>query len=63
MLALTNEHDGPMWALAQLATGAAGSVVVTEMGKRFEPEPPAEVVPVTPRRADEREHAPAGATA
>jgi putative oxidoreductase len=61
VFALTNDHDGPGWAVAQLAAGAAGSVAATELGRRAEPEPPAGVVEATPQPADER--VPAGATA
>jgi putative oxidoreductase len=57
LFALTNEHDGPFWACAQLVAGAAGAVAATEMGRRHEPAPPSGAVPApTPSQpADARE--------
>ncbi|MGI8594685.1 MAG: DoxX family protein [Solirubrobacteraceae bacterium] len=34
LAAITAEEDGPGWALAALAAGAAGSVLVSELGRR-----------------------------
>lgn len=62
LFALTHEHDGPLWAFAQLGAGAAASMAASELGRRQEAAPPPGAVPApTPSQpADDR--VPAGAT-
>ena len=45
LVALTDEDHGPGWALAQLAAGAAGSYLATEVAS--EPAPAAPAAPAT----------------
>lgn len=61
IFAVTEEQHGPAWALGQLAAGAAGSALVTELAKReAAPEQPREAVRAEAEQAEVE--VPAGST-